>query len=91
MIDLLLFLLGIHLCIRLISSCYGIFDLWYCWRQHWYKVLAKISIRLAVIVLIGLLSTPVHHLAFLAGIGFFALFHITAYWIGQLIGYHTKQ
>ena len=87
MIDFLLFLVGVHLCTRLIASCYGIVDLWYCFRQYWYKLLGKILLWSAIIVVIGLLAAPVHHIAFMAGLAFFAIFHIVIYWVGQLLSH----
>ena len=85
MIDFLLFLLGVHLCTRLIAACYGIVDLWYCWRQYWYKTVGKILLWSAIIIVIGLLAAPAHHIAFLAGLAFFVIFHIVIYWVGQLL------
>jgi len=84
-IDSLLFLLGVLLCTRLIAACYGIIDLWYCWRQFWFRVFVKIAILVALIVAVGQLSAPSHQIAFLAGLIFFALFHVAIYWVGQLI------
>lgn len=91
MIDLLLFLLGVILCTRLIAACYGIVDLWYCWKDYWYRALGKILLWTTIIVVIGLLSAPLYHVAYIAGLTFFAIFHISIYWVGQLITYYLQK
>lgn len=90
MIDFLLFLVGVHLCTRLIAACYGIVDLWYCWKQYRYRSLGKILLWAIIIIAIGLLAAPVHHVAYIAGLAFFAIFHITIYWVGQLIRHQLQ-
>ncbi len=85
MIDVLLFLLGVHLCTRLIAACYGIVDLGYFWRQYWYRTLGYILLWSSIVVAVGLVATPAHHTAYIAGLAFFAIFHIVIYWVGQLL------
>jgi hypothetical protein len=84
-IDFLLFLLGVHLCTRLIAACYGIVDLWYCWRQYWHQMLGNILLWAAIVAGVGLIAAPVHHTAYMAGLAFFVVFHIVIYWVGQLL------
>ena len=85
MMDVLLFLLGVHLCTRLIAAFYGIVDLWYCWRQYWYRPLLNILLWSAIVAAVGLITMPAHHTAYIAGLAFFTIFHIVIYWVGQLL------
>jgi hypothetical protein len=85
MIDFLIFLLGVHLCTRLIAACYGIVDLWYCREQYWDRMLGKILLWFTIIGAVGFLTAPMHHAAFIAGLACFAIFHIVVYWVAQLL------
>jgi hypothetical protein len=84
-IDLLLFLLGVHLCTRLIAACYGIVDHWYCIRQYWHRSLGSILLWSVIILAFGYIATPTHQTAYIAGLAFFAIFHIVIYWVGQFV------
>ena len=85
MINSLLFVLGILLAIRAIAACYGVIDLWYCWRSHWYKVLARISLWLLLICTAVVFSGPEYRAALIYGLLFFSIFHFLIYWVGQLL------
>lgn len=85
MINVLLFLLGIHLAIQLVAALYGIFDLRYRWSTHYLPVTGKILLWLLVIISINALSDPSQQMAFNAGLAFFLCFHVSIYWVGKLM------
>jgi hypothetical protein len=82
MINVLLFLFGIHLTIVLFAACYRIIDLWYAFEEH----AANIALRLVVIVSVTCFTyfvlPPSHESAVMWGQLSFTAFHITAYWLG---------
>lgn len=85
MIEVLAFILGIHLTMALLAAGYGIIDLWYCIGEH----IGWIIVRLVIVVTLTLLCytgfEPDVRTAFAAGQGFFLAFHVAVYWIGKLL------
>ena len=91
MIDFLCFLLGVLLGTRWIAASYAIVDLWYCRQQYWPRIIGNIFLWSVIIAIVGLLTMPAHHIAFAAGLGFFAIFHIAIYWVGQIIRHMLEK
>ncbi len=85
MMQILLFLLGIHLAMQLIAACYGLVDLWYCIDRHLLRVLTRILFWGATVALLDFWLTVGYQTWFQAGILFFAVFHVVIYWFGQLL------
>jgi len=85
MIQLLLFLLGIHLAMQFIAACYGLVDLWYCIDKYLQRVIGKILAWGILILLLNFWLVGGYQTSFQAGLVFFTLFHIIIYWIGQAL------
>ena len=82
MFDIILFLLGIHLTIVLLASCYRIIDLWYCISIYSVQIVSRIALYLTIIALIYYF---LESKSFLYGQLFFAIFHVSIFWIGRLL------
>ena len=85
MMDLLFFLLGVHVATRLVAALYGIVDLGYNRSTHYPRIAGSILLWLFLGTLIYLLASPLYQTAFISGIGFFLIFHLGIYWVGKLI------
>lgn len=88
MIEVLLFILGVHLAMQLIVRLYRIIDLWYRIRDFALGILVSIAgygilIALLIWALEGKAET-----ALMAGGIFFAIFHLAVFWIGKLLLWH---
>lgn len=82
MIDVLLFLLGVHLTMILFADCYRVIDLWYAIGEHAAAVTLRLIIIVSVIAVTYYLVPASHEAAVLWGQIFFAAFHISVYWLG---------
>jgi hypothetical protein len=82
-IEILIFMLGLHLMMLLLARLYRIIDLWYRIKDFWLGVVGQISAVILLDVIAYLLLTE--HLAgvFLAGQLFYLVFHISIFWIGR--------
>lgn len=85
MLEVLGFVIGIHLTILLFASCYRVIDLWYCIGKHWLTVMARISIIAGTILIFYFLSPGAFQEGFYAGQVFFACFHVVIFWLGRLL------
>lgn len=84
MLEVLGFFAGVHLTLTLFGALYRIIDLRYCLSQFWLEITARISLNIAIIFLIYWLISGSFVTGFMAGQIFFALFHVSIFWIGQL-------
>ncbi len=88
MIELAGFLIGVQMTILLFASLYRVIDLWYCIRDYWIHSMARIALYAAVIALVYYLGRSPDDNGFSHGFFygqlFFAVFHITIFWIGRL-------
>ena len=91
MFEVLGFLLGVHLTIALIASCYRIIDLWYCIKDHVIEVVARIAINLTLIFLIYSLADSKFCDGFLIGQIFLFVFHVKIFWTGSLLMLYMKH
>ncbi len=84
MIELVLFLTGVHLCIQFIAKLYGIIDLWYRIREFAAGIFLSIAVYSVVVGGLIWLLQDSYETAFIAGIQFFLIFHVAIYWLGKL-------
>ena len=84
-LDILSFLLGIHLSMTLIASFYRIIDLWYRIRDFLIQILIRITLLAALNVILILWLEDSRQAAFIYGQLFFMVFHITIYWVGRIM------
>jgi len=84
MLELLGFLVGVHLTIVLLASMYRVIDLWYCISGHWLEVAARISLTIGIIFVIYFLSRGDFRDGFYTGQIFFGCFHVGIFWVGRL-------
>lgn len=83
MIKVIVLLVSIHMCTRTIASLYGLSDHRYRINQAWFTILLKILIWiLAPFALYVVLPSEFAPFV-LYGYGFFIVFHILIYWVGQ--------
>ena len=95
MLEVLGFLLGVHLTICLLASCYRIIDLWYCLKQHLTDIATRIVLNLGSIFFVYYLayylgggsmsgySMPFFS-GFIYGQVFFIIFHVAIFWLARL-------
>ena len=81
--DILLFLLGIHMCILLLAASYRIVDLWYRIGDFLAGILTRIFLLAALDVGLALLLPDNLQTAFIAGQISFLVFHIVIFWLGR--------
>ena len=86
-LDILSFLLGIHLSMTLIASFYRIIDLWYRISDFLNQVLLRITLVAALNIIFILWLEDSRQVAFIYGQLFFMVFHIAIYWIGRIMVY----
>lgn len=90
-LNILCFLLGIHLSMTLIASCYRIIDLWYRIDEF----LGQISQRLALVVILNaiviLWLEDSRQIAFISGQLLFLVFHVFIYWVGRIMVYFLSR
>jgi hypothetical protein len=84
MLEVLGFFVGVHLTMTLFGSLYRVIDLAFCLSEFWLEITARISLNIAVILLIYLLFSGDFVNGFTFGQIFFAVFHILIFWLGQL-------
>jgi len=84
MIELVLFLAGVHLCIQFIAKLYGIIDLWYRIREFSAGIFLSLAAYSAVTGGLIWALEGGYETAFMAGIVFFLIFHVAIYWLGKL-------
>lgn len=84
-IAIALFLMGIHLSIRLIAALHRIIDLWYTIRSAWWKVCRGILEWGGGTVAIAALLPDRHRPAYLLGLAGYLLFYLGAFVLWHLI------
>ena len=84
-LDLLSFLLGIHLSMTLIASFYRIIDLWYRISDFLIQILIRITLVAVLNLVFILWLEDSRQTAFIYGQLFFMVFHIVIYWIGRVM------
>ncbi len=84
-LEIIFFILGVHLTMVLVAACYRIIDLWYRLSDFVVGIVIRILIVAGVIGLClwGLEADSRN--AFVAGQLFFLTFHITIYWLGRVL------
>ena len=81
-IKIILFLLGMSLCVQVVAACYGIIDHWYMIQSAYPKVIGNILIRGAITIIIALLIGDAYRASFLWGLAAFLVVHV-----GTFCGY----
>ena len=84
-IDLLIFLIGIHLTMQLIAALYRIIDLWYRIEDFLLPIARSILLYTLSILFIWWQLEERNEDTFLWGCIFFLCFHIGGFWIAQAI------
>ena len=90
-LEILSFLLGIHLSMTLIASFYRIIDLWYRISDFLIQILIRITMLAALNLFFILWLEDSRQTAFIYGQLFFMVFHITIYWIGRIMVYFLTR
>ena len=83
-LEVAVFLIGIHFMMMLLAATYRITDLWYCISNHWQGIAARIVTILVLDAGILWLLGEGTSDAFLWGQVFYLLFHISAFWLVRL-------
>lgn len=82
---ILLFLLGMCICVQLVAALYGIVDLWYCIRTAYPTVIMRVlGWSLVVVVIVWLLAGDARA-AFLYGLAGYVGFYVFSFWGYQLL------
>ncbi len=90
-LNFLCFLLGIHLSMTLVASCYRIIDLWYRIRDFVGQILLRITLVTALNVFFILWLEDSRQTAFISGQLFFLAFHVIIYWVGRAMVYFLSR
>ena len=90
-LNILCFLLGIHLSMTLVASCYRIIDLWYRIQDFFVQILLRLCLVLAANLIFILWLEDSRQAAFILGQMFFVTFHIAIYWIGRILVYFLTR
>jgi hypothetical protein len=78
-IQIIVFLLGMGICVQWVAALYGIIDLWYTFGTEYPKVIRRILIWSAVPAAIALLLGDPYITAFLLGFAAYVVFYPIAY------------
>jgi hypothetical protein len=84
-LNILCFLLGVHLSMMLVASCYRLIDLWYRITDFIFSILARIAALLALNAIFILWLQGTNQVALIGGQLFFLLFHVTVFWAGRIL------
>jgi len=84
-LEVLCFLLGIHLSMMLIASCYRLVDLWYRITDFVITILIRLGVVTALNTIFILWLQGANQIAFISGQLFFLAFHIVIFWIGRIL------
>ena len=85
MIDIVLFLLGMCICVQLMAALYGIIDLWYTMRTAYPRVIRRILVWTLLCVAIAWLLGNDLRPAFLWGLVGYVGFYLFSFWGYQLL------
>lgn len=83
-LEVLCFLLGVHLSMMLIAACYRLVDLWYRITDFIFGILTRIAVVAALNAIFILVLPDDYQSAFINGQIFFLTFHIVIFWIGRV-------
>ena len=83
--ELLCFLLGVHLSVMLVASCYRMIDLWYRIGDFIFRILARIVVITALNAIFILSFQGDFKIALISGQLFFFAFHIGFFWFGRVL------
>ena len=84
-LEILCFLLGIHLSMMLVASCYRLVDLWYRITDFIFTILIRIIVIAALNAIFILWLQGANQIAFITGQLFFLAFHIVIFWVGRIL------
>lgn len=84
-LEVICFLLGIHLSMMMVASCYRLIDLWYRLREFIVGILARIIVVAALNAIFMIAFQDAVQIAFISGQLFFLVFHVVIFWIGRLL------
>ncbi len=79
------FLFGVHLTITLFGSLYRIIDLSFSLEHFWLEITSRVAFNLTLIFLVYFFISGELLQGFLYGQIFFTVFHVTVFWLGQLL------
>ena len=83
--DIFMFLLGVHLTMQLVASLYRILDLWYRIGDFLLPIARSVIFYTLIMVLIWWYLEGSREIAFFWGCLFFLGFHVSIFWIGQVM------
>ena len=84
-LEILCFLLGIHLSMMLVASCYRLVDLWYRISDFIFTILIRIITVAALNAIFIVWLQGANQIAFISGQIFFLTFHILIFWVGRVL------
>ncbi|MCB1646376.1 MAG: hypothetical protein KDI36_13030 [Pseudomonadales bacterium] len=85
MMNLIVFLLGVHLTLVLMGNAYRLLDLFWCWQKSYPKVVTRLLLMMALIATIYWLLSPAQQNWFRNGQLFAVIFHIGNFYLLQFI------
>lgn len=91
MFEVMGFLLGVHITMTLFGSLYRIIDLYFCIKEFWLEVTARIALNLSAVFLIYMLTSGGFLTGFMIGQAFFTVFHVAIFWFGQFVLYLLRR
>ncbi len=83
--DIFIFLLALHLTMQLVASLYRIVDLWYRIGDFLLPIARSVISYALIMALIWWYLEGSRESAFLWGCIFFLVFHVSIFWIGQVM------
>ena len=83
--DIFIFLLGVHLTMQLVASLYRILDLWYRIGDFLFPIARSVIFYTLIMALIWWYLEGSKESTFLWGCLFFLGFHVSVFWIGQVM------
>ncbi len=84
MIEVLLFLVGIHFMMMLLAAIYRLVDLWYCIGKYWMGIVFRLALIAALNYALLTFLSQDNREAFLWGQGSYLVFHIVIFWLAQI-------
>ena len=79
------FLIGVHLTMTLLGALYRIIDLSFSLKHFWLEITSRIAFNLTLIFLVYFFVSGLFLQGFLYGQVFFIVFHVTVFWLGQVL------
>ena len=84
-LDIVVFMVGVHAMIEWLAASYRYIDLWYRIKDFWIGITTKLLLISAIIGVIYYLLPHDLRIAFVAGLATYLILHILLFWLGRLL------